>query len=62
MTQIKVTCEIGSYDNPAKTRILIHSHWHRNDMIEIEIGDEKRMVQGNDVIEAVRNAMNTNRF
>ena len=59
---IDVTCEVKNYDNPQKSAIRIHSRWRDNKMVEIEVvcTGERYTVAGTDIIEAVRNAMNTN--
>ena len=58
---IKVTNEVPTYDEPAKTSIKVHNHWNRNAFVVIEIGDESRTVNANDIKAAINNATNTKR-
>ena len=60
---VKVTNELNSYDEPAKTSVLIHSHWNEPKKIVIEFrGGEKRTVVAEELIAAIKNATNTARF
>ena len=59
---IKVTCKVEAYDEPAKSSITIHSHWHDNDKVEIVIEEEIRTVLAKDLIAAVNNCTNIARF
>lgn len=61
---IGVTCEVKNYDNPAKSIIRVHSSWKDDKMVEIEIvgTGERYTVWGPDIITAIQNAMNVNRF
>ena len=61
---IKVICKVQTYDTPQKASINVHSHWMYNDMVELEIVgvDERYTVVGKDLITAIENAMNTNKW
>ena len=58
MNNIKVTCEIHDYSNPAQPAIRVHSHWCYGGEVEIEIKDERYTVDGRELIEAIKKAMN----
>ena len=60
---IKVTCEVTEYSD--KPNIRVHSNWAEKRKVEIEVfakgGEPLRYtVVGSDLIEAIRNCMNTN--
>lgn len=57
---VRITCQITDYSEPAKTEIKVHNHWSISGLVEIEVDGERHTVLGTDMIEAVRNAMNTN--
>jgi len=62
---IKVSCRVDLYSvstDSAKGSILVHSHWNDDNKVEIEIEDKRFCVSGYDLIEAIRNAINTNRY
>lgn len=59
MIRVKVTCEVRTYDEPAKPDIKVHSHWNDSGKIVIEIGDETITVVSNDLITAIKNCSNT---
>lgn len=59
---IKVTCEVPNCDEPAKHSIRVHSHWNNNNLIVLEVGDEKVTVKGDDLQAAIKNCTNTKRF
>jgi hypothetical protein len=59
---VKVTCKINNYDDPTKTDMTIDSHWNDRNMVVVIIGNERNTVKGHDLIEAIKNAMNTNRY
>ena len=59
---VKVTCELQTYDDPAKPSIRINSHWNLRDRVEIVVKDEKITVLVKDIIAAVENCTNTARF
>lgn len=62
MSEIKVTCEVQTYDNPAKPSIRVHSSWAFRDRVEIEINGERYTVIAKDIIAAVQNCINTARI
>lgn len=51
---MKVTCKINDYSNPSKPSILIHSSWSNGEMVELEIGDERYTVDGEELISAIK--------
>lgn len=59
MPNVKVTCEVKDYSEPAKVNIRVHSHWNINRFVEIEINGERYTVNGNDLKTAIDNCMNT---
>lgn len=61
---IKVTNELSTYDEPSKTPVRIHSHWNEPKKIVIEFlgGGEKRTVIASELLAAIKNATNTDRF
>lgn len=59
---IKVTCEVQTYDTPAKPSIRVHSHWFNDAQVEIEVKGERYTVVGKDLITAVEDAMCVNRW
>lgn len=56
---MQVTCRLTDYSKPAKPSILINNAWNDKTRVEIQIGDERYTVDGRELIEAVKNAMNT---
>lgn len=59
---IKVTSEVPTYDDPAKPFIRVHSHWNRNNLVVIDFGDDKRTVDSDEIMAAIKNATNTERY
>lgn len=60
---IKVTNELPTYDEPAKTDVRVHSHWNEPSKVVIEFnGGEKRTVVASELIAAIKNATNTARY
>lgn len=60
---IKVTNELNTYDEPSKTSVRIHSHWNEPKKIVIEfVGGEKRTIIASELLAAIKNATNTDRF
>lgn len=43
----------------AKETIQVHSHWHRDEMVVIEIDGKRRAVSGRELTVAIQNAMRT---
>jgi hypothetical protein len=56
---VRVTCELQTYDEPAKHSIRVHSHWNMNDRVVIEVNGEKVTIIAKDMIAAVQNCTNT---
>ena len=59
---IKVTCVLPNYDEPKKDDLILHNHWNYNDLVVLEIAGVKYIVKANDLIEAVCNCKNVNRW
>ena len=54
---INVVCTINDYSTPSpKSAITIGSCEHNNKFIRIEMGDENRLVNAEDLISAVKRA------
>lgn len=58
---VKVTCQVSDYSEPRKAEIKIHNHWRTDNLVEIQILEDRYTVDGSDLIHAVMNCMNTNR-
>ena len=61
---IKVNCEVETYNDGLEfkkdmPKLHIKNHWNRRNMVWIEVNGEKHLVVGNDLMEAIRNCMNT---
>ncbi len=57
---IKVTCQLEDYSSPAMPSIKVHNNWNTKRNVDIEVDGKCYTVDGNDLIQAVQNAMNTN--
>ena len=58
----KVTCQIESYDEPKKPSVFVKSHWNSPKFVHIEFDGKEVTVSATDLIEAIKNAVNTNRY
>ena len=65
---IRVECEVTIYEKDGKsTRIAdckpldVVSHWNQNAWVRLVFGDTDVTVNGNDLMTAIHNAMNTGR-
>lgn len=58
---VKVTCKLTDYSDQVKPEIIVHNHWNNNKFVEIEVDGKRFTILGQDMIEAVKNAMNTNK-
>ena len=56
---MKITCEVKDYSNPAMMNIRVHNHWCESDKVEIEVEGKRYTVIGREMIEAIKNCMNT---
>lgn len=54
---MEVTCKINDYSNPAKPSVFIHSSWSHGERVELEIGDERYTVDGDELISAIKRCM-----
>ena len=60
---IKVTCQLKTYDEPAKPDIKVHAHWNSDRLVVLQLSDEHSVtVSANDLREAIKNATNVNRY
>lgn len=59
--RIKVTCEVQECSDTTKGRILVHNHYDRKDLVEIEINGERYKVDGESMKTAIDNCMNVGR-
>lgn len=59
MNRVKVSCEVTTYDTPAKPNIRVHTHWNEMSKVEIEINGERITVVAKDLIAAVENCTHT---
>lgn len=58
MAKVQTTCQIETYDEPAKPSIKIHSHWNRASMVVLEVGDQTVTVLAADLKRAIENCTN----
>ena len=54
---MKVTVEIQDYSNPAKLPIRVHNAWGDGDKVEVEVGGERHVVDGAELISAVQRCL-----
>ena len=54
---MKVTVEIQDYSNPAKLPIRVHNAWGDGDKVEVEVGGERHVVDGAELISAVKRCL-----
>ena len=59
---IHVTCSINTYKDSSEDKIEVRSHFDDDNLVVIETKDSLYTVNGEDLIQAVRNAMHTNRY
>lgn len=59
---IKVTCVLTNYDDTKKDDLILHNHWNRSELVVLEIAGVKYSVKASDLIEAVCNCKNVNRW
>lgn len=60
---IKVTCVLTNYDDPKKDDLILHNHWnYSSELVVLEIAGVKYSVKASDLIEAVCNCKNVNRW
>lgn len=57
---IKVTCQLNDMEDSKIPGIKVHSHWKTKRNVELEIEGKRYVVNGQDLITAVENAMSTN--
>lgn len=54
--------EVKFADPKLRPTIGVASHWNRMDLVVIKIGDKNYTVVAGDLITAIKNATNTNRY
>lgn len=59
---IKVTCVLTNYDDPKKDDLILHNHWNCSEIVVLEFAGVKYSVKASDLIEAVCNCKNVNRW
>ena len=59
---IHVTCSINTCDESSEDKIEVRSHFVDTKLVVIETKDSFYTVNGEDLIQAVRNAMHTNGY
>lgn len=62
---IKVRSEVKSYDDDAKALpepVLVENHWNDSALIGITVNGQKCVVSASDLLAAIKNATNCNRF
>ena len=60
---INVTCEVKTYNEPPKCNARVKSHWSYPRLVVIELpGGEQIEVIAEEMIQAIRNAVNTARY
>lgn len=59
-SMVKVSCALEDYSDPRKPPIKVHNHWNTKKMVELEVDGKRYTVVGEDLITAIKNAMNTN--
>lgn len=50
------------FNEPKTKLVIVRSHWNEERMVEMTVGTETVKVLASDLIAAVNNATNTNRF
>ena len=58
---IKVTCQVDTLNRPSKPSLMVHNHWNQAHIVELDIGEETLEVNGQELIAAINNCMNTKR-
>ena len=56
---VKVTCQIEDYSNPSMPCIKVHNSWLTKRQVELEVDGKRYTVDGDELITAVKNCMNT---
>lgn len=63
---IDVKCEVATYDDGGEKRVLdrveVCSHWNEERMVLLKVGTFTAKVSASDLIAAIRNCTQTNRF
>lgn len=59
---IRVTCQLEDYSDPAMPSISVHNHWFNSKLVVIEVDGKRYSVSAADLIAAIQNATNTNKY
>lgn len=68
---LKVACELSVYEDSTipeekifavKPTVKVYSHWNKNELVVLEVGERKVTVCAKDLIAAVENCTNVPRF
>lgn len=54
---MNITCMIEDHSNPIQPSIKIHNSWCNGNWVELEIGDKRHTVSGEELISAVQRCM-----
>lgn len=58
MSRIENTSKIKIYSKKRTDKLVIHSHWTKSDLVELEIEGRRHCVCGAALIMAVKNCLN----
>lgn len=61
MGKVKTTCAVQVYGDTDKLPLKVHSHWNQRELIELQVGEQRIVVAGDDLKRAVDNCMNVGR-
>ena len=59
---INVECKVKVYKNEAIENIILREDWNDNDKVVLKIGSQSYPVIARDLIEAIKNCTNVNRY
>jgi hypothetical protein len=59
---VKVTCQVNSYDDPAKQSLMLHNHWNDSNMVVLKIDEIEITVKAKELKAAIDNCTNTAKF
>lgn len=62
----EVECKVKTYSEELEVnnmpKIYVQSHWNRNNMVYVVIQGVKYLIDAQDMIEAIKNCRNINRY
>lgn len=59
---IDVKCKVTTYEESATKEVVVESHWNNERFVVLHIGTKTVTVGANDILAAIKNATNSNRF